>query len=148
MNSQYSIEALDPPRFPLAKQFYKQANYHSHVGKGDEVYVLRDSLNNKRIVAAVRLVKSDQYLILRSMVVLPNYQRQGLGSILLQGLEAFLGHRECWCYPFEWLDSFYSQINFKAYEIEAAPPHIANNLNRYRQQGRKLILMRRGPEMP
>lgn len=142
-DNNYFLERLDPPRFPLAKQFYKQANYHSHVGKEDEVFVLRDSTQNNKIVAAVRLVKSDQYLILRSMVVLPKYQKKGLGRQLLSMLEEHIGERECWCFPFEWLESFYSIIHFQQVEITSSPRFIAESLRRYLRQGRKLILMKR-----
>lgn len=141
-HNNFALERLDPPRFPLAKQFYKQANYHSHVGKEDEVYILRNNNSNNKIVAAVRLVKSDQYLILRSMVVAPSEQRQGIGSRLLTELKPHLANRECWCFPFEWLKAFYAQIGFQAQNIEQAPPYIAESLRRYIRQGRKLILMK------
>ena len=141
--NKYFLEALDPPRFPLAKLFYKRANYHSHIGKEDEVYVLRDRALNNEIIAAVRLVKSDQYLILRSMVVLPTIQRNGLGSLLLSQLSQHIGERECWCFPFEWLKAFYSRIDFQKIDVDSAPPFIAETLRRYLRQGRRLILMKR-----
>jgi N-acetylglutamate synthase-like GNAT family acetyltransferase len=139
----YYVERLDPPRFPLAKQFYKQAHYHSHVGKEDEVYVLRDKSQNNRIIAAVRLVKSDQYLILRSMVVLPTMQGKGVGSFLLNEVDEHIDRRECWCFPFEWLESFYSGISFEVMLPDQAPAHIAESFRRYLRQGRKLKLMKR-----
>lgn len=143
MSNRYILEILDPPRFPLAKQFYKQANYHAHVGKEDEVYILRDCALNNTIIAAVRLVKSDHYLILRSMVVSPKYRGQGLGSILLEFLAPHLSHRDCWCFPFEWLNSFYSQINFQQLDPDLAPAAIRESYLRYIRQGKKLILMKR-----
>ncbi len=139
----FFLEVLDPPRFPLAKQFYKHARYHSHVGKEDEAYVLRDKSQADKIVAAVRLVKSERYLILRSMLVSPLVQRQGIGSLLLNKLAPHLGKRECWCFPFEWLADFYTQIDFHFIDPKQAPPSIAESFQRYLRQGKKLTLMKR-----
>ena len=139
----FKLEALRPEQYPLVKRFYKLAKYHSHVGKEDEVYVLRDQAANNQLLAAVRLVTSSDSLILRSMVVAPEDQGLGLGSILLHDLQTHLNGRECWCFPFQWLESFYAQIDFQCQESESAPPHIAEKYHRYIKQGRKLSLMKR-----
>jgi len=128
--------------YPLVKSFYKSANYFSQVGKKDEVYVLRDTKQHNQIVAALRLVKTADYLILRSMVVSPERQRQGLGQILLEHLKQALTGRECWCYPFEWLESFYQHIGFITTSPDESPTLIRNKYQQYSDQGRKILIMR------
>jgi len=144
----YSFEQLSPPLFPLAKKFYKRTKYHSHIGREDEVYVAReqsteDPASDKEIVAAVRLVRLDRFLILRSMVVSPNRQRKGIGRFLLEHLAPAIGERDCWCFPFEWLEEFYSLVQFKKLSPDLCPPAIAHKYQQYTSQGRKLLIMSR-----
>ena len=137
-----SFESVLPSHFPLIKQFYKASNYFSQVGRKDEVYCLRDRPNGNAIVAAVRLVKTADYLILRSMVVSPDYQRRGLGTYFLQHISSRLNQRTCWCYPFEWLETFYQTSGFICITPENAPLLIHTKYQQYLQQGRKLLIMR------
>lgn len=132
-----------PPtsHFPLVKSFYKNARYFSQVGKKDEVYILRDTDQHNKIIAAARLVKTADYLILRSMVVLPEHQRQGIGKYFLTQLGPHLLNRDCWCFPFEWLESFYAEIGFEQYSPEQAPTLIKQKFLQYREQGRKILIM-------
>jgi len=144
----YSFEQLSPPSFPLAKKFYKRTKYHSHIGREDEVYVVRehsaeDQTSDKEIVAAVRLVRLDRFLILRSMVVSPNRQRKGIGRFLLEHLAHAIGERDCWCFPFEWLEEFYTLIQFKKLAPDFSPPAISHKYQQYTSQGRKLLIMSR-----
>lgn len=138
----YHFEAVPASHLPLIKQFYKEAAYFSQVGRKDEVYCLRATQQHNKIIAAARLVKTADYLILRSMVVLPDYQRHGLGKYFLVHLTSALNHRPCWCFPFRWLESFYSSIGFQRVTAEQAPNVIANKYTQYLQQGRKLLIMR------
>lgn len=137
----FTFEKLTPERYPLAKNFFKQARYHAHVGKDDEVYILRDNTHANKLVAAVRFVSSAQQLILRSMVVDSAYRKQGVGSLFLTQLQRPLSQRECWCFPFEGLEAFYAQIGFRCIAPEQAPQAIAEKFHRYTAQGRKLSLM-------
>lgn len=144
----FLFEKVPLTHYPLVKSFYKSANYFSQVGKKDEVYVLRDTSQHNKIVAAARLVKTADYLILRSMVVTPDIQRQGLGQHFLTGLKKALSERECWCYPFEWLESFYQKIGFKTLSPEDCPVLIKNKHQQYTEQGRKLLIMHLSKDEP
>jgi hypothetical protein len=146
MHSRYRFERLDSELFPLAKQFYKRARYHSHVGRKDEIYVIRDKLSDQQIVAAVRLVCLDQHLMLRSMVVLPNQQRSGIGRLFLRELKPMIAQRECWCFPFEWLTGFYGLVDFKLIEPTMCPIIIKQKYQQYCAQGRKLVVMKSAPD--
>lgn len=137
----FLFEHVSPPHFPLVKKFYKSANYFSQVGKKDEVYILRDRSQGNKIIAAARLVKTADYLILRSMVVLPERQRQGIGQYFLEQIQPYLSQRNCWCFPFEWLKSYYASVGFEDTPPEHAPTLIRNKFNQYTEQGRKILIM-------
>ncbi len=137
----YLFEKVPPSHFPLVKNFYKAANYFNQVGRKDEVFILREIPQQNRIVAAVRLVKTADYLILRSMVVLPELQGNGLGKHFLEQLKPFLTNRSCWCFPFEWLEGFYGGAGFELFSPENAPTLIRNKYHQYTEQGRKILIM-------
>lgn len=139
--TQLLFEKVPPTHYPLVKQFYKSARYFNQVGKKDEVYVLRDQSQNNKIVAAVRLVKTADYLILRSMVVHPEIQRKGIGLFFLDQLKKVLKDRSCWCFPFEWLENFYHSIGFETVATEESPTLIKNKHQQYTEQGRKILIM-------
>ena len=125
----------------MVKSFYKTANYFNQIGRKDEVFVLREKSQHNRIIAAARLVKTADYLILRSMVVLPELQKQGIGKYFLEQLKPSLINRSCWCFPFEWLENFYTGIGFEPYLPENAPTLIRNKFHQYSNQGRKILIM-------
>jgi len=136
------FEQLTSAQFPLAKHFYKSARYSSKIGREDEVYVLRQSSESNAIIASVRLIKLDRFLILRSMVVSQNKRQEGIGTILLNHLCARLSSTKCWCFPFEHLYQFYSDNGFECIPPEACPVEIRQKYQQYLSQGRKLLLMR------
>lgn len=138
----YLFETVPVSQFPLIKKFYSDANYHNKTGRTDEIYCLRDTDLQNKLIAAVRLVKSSEFLILRSMVVTPSLQNQGIGRLFLQHIKTALKDRECWCFPFEGLEDFYAAINFQIIIPEKAPELIHTKYLQYRQQGRKISIMR------
>lgn len=137
----FLFEQVSTPQLPLVKKFYKSANYFSQVGKKDEVYILRDISEGNKIIAAARLVKTADYLILRSMVVSPDRQRQGLGQYFLEQIKPHLSQRNCWCFPFEWLKSYYASVGFEDIPPEQAPTLIRHKFTQYTEQGRKILIM-------
>tara|TARA_R110001592_G_scaffold86031_1_gene254006 strand:- start:13127 stop:13567 length:441 start_codon:yes stop_codon:yes gene_type:complete len=140
-SSYFHFEKVPASYYPLVKKFYKTANYFNQVGRKDEVFVLREISRDNRIIAAARLVKTADYLILRSMVVLPELQKQGIGKYFLEQLKPSLFNRACWCFPFEWLEGFYANIGFAPYPPENVPTLIRNKYHQYSEQGRKILIM-------
>ena len=139
-SEEYHFEQLSSSHFPLAKKFYKSARYPSNIGREDEVYVIR---HKSIIIAALKLVKLGPYLILRSMVVCPTYRRSGVGNFMLRKLENSLENRECWCFPFDDLESFYSAIGFKTCQAEDTPNEIRLKFQQYYSKGKKIFIMKR-----
>ncbi len=143
--SDYKVEAIENIQLPLVNRFYKDCRYSAKAGRGEFVYVVRE---RGVIVAAVRLQSKPDWLFLRSMCVAPEFRGQGIGSLLLDGLGALLSQHHCFCYPFEHLHDFYAEGGFSLVsECQGAeqeiPQFMTEPLERYRKQGRKLILMRR-----
>ena len=137
---EYRFEHLSAAQFPLAKKFYKSARYPSNIGRKDEVYVIR---HNNNIIATLKLVILDQYLVLRSMVVSPLYRRSGVGSFMLHHLAVQLETRECWCFPFDGLEKFYGSIGFKICLPDDSPNIIHQKYLQYFSQGKKIFIMKR-----
>lgn len=139
----WNVEQLDSQLFPLVNKFYKHCRYSAKAGRDDIVFVVK---NASGISTAVRLqLRQPGVYFLRSMCVAPEYRRQGLGSILLQGMESFLNPITCYCYPFDHLQSFYGRAGFSVVAPEHAEPYMLEAYQRYIAQGRKLLLMIRHP---
>ena len=138
-----TVARLDPIQLPLVNKFYKRCGDSAKAGRGDLVFVVRQG---QAIVAAVRLQeRAPASYFLRSMCVAPELRRQGVGRLLLSGMTDFLDSVHCYCYPFSHLENFYGLAGFRLAEGEGQPDYIREPLQRYRQQGRKLLLMVRPP---
>ncbi|GAA5315268.1 MAG: hypothetical protein AseanaTS_04730 [Candidatus Pelagadaptatus aseana] len=139
----YLVEQLDSQLLPLVNKFYKSCRYSAKAGREDVVFVVR---SDQQMIAAVRLqYRQDGVYFLRSMCVAPEYRRQGVGTVLLNGMLPFLTQVLCYCYPFDHLESFYAQSGFTTIAPEAAEPYMLEAYHRYLKQGRKLLLMVRHP---
>ena len=134
------IEKLESLYLPLVNRFYKNCRYSAKAGRGEEVYVAKMA---GQIIAAVRLSpKGGNRFFLRSFCVSPEYRRQGVGRILLRGIEPKLQAIFCYCYPFRYLQGFYQQAGFRP--VEQVPDTILQPYQRYCRQGRDIIIMVRG----
>lgn len=147
----FGVVELTGIQLPLVNRFYKDSGDSAKASRGDRVFVVRryQELNStaSHIVAAVRLQqKSDEWWFLRSMCVAPALRGQGVGRKLLEGLQVFFAEHACFCYPFEHLEYFYALAGFELIapeEISTQPGLMTEPFERYRRQGRKIILMRR-----
>ncbi len=142
VDTEWTFEQLADIKLPLVKAFYKTARYSPKVNKQDEVYVLRSSPEGE-IVAAVRLTTEQDTLLLRSMVVLPAMRSKGIGKLFLRRLTESIGARDCWCFPFEHLESFYQSAQFACIEPTEAPPNLQQKYHRYCSHGKRLLIMKR-----
>jgi len=148
---QLQVVELTDIQLPLVNRFYKDSGDSAKAGRGDRVFVVRryPVLNGavSKIVAAVRLQeKSDGWWFLRSMCVAPELRGQGIGRVLLEGLTDFLSEYSCFCYPFDHLEDFYCLAGFELVDvadISQQPDFMAEPFERYRRQGRKIILMKK-----
>ncbi len=118
---------------------YTQCGYSGGVGEGDKVFAAHaDGV----LVGAVRLCWEHDFLSLRGMQILPAFQRQGVGTQLLQEC---IGQIEqvCYCLPYKHLVSFYGQVGFELVTSNNAPSQLAERLGAYLERGLNVVLMRR-----
>jgi len=134
-----NFECLATIAYPLANRFYKQAREKGKTQSSDEIYVARIG---QQIIAAVRLCPiSGGRVLLRSLAILPEYRRAGIGTQFMSYVAEKIGTRECWCYPFSWLQVFYEQFGFHIVEPEDAPEFIRTPFENYQRQGRDILIM-------
>lgn len=147
-----------------ASQTVEASRHEEHAGKT----VGKTAIENK-IVAAVRLVPKkytlpgeqsaishrlegdislqvDECLFLRSFCVLPEQRGQGIGQFLLKGLVPALNSGFTYCFPFTWLERFYSRAGFQRVDPDSVATDITQAYQRYQTNGRDIILMTRQPQ--
>ena len=135
-----SIQLLDPIKLKLVNKFYKQSRNSGKASRSDQVWVIR---NPQEIVAALRLIDVKCDLLLRSMCVKPELRKQGLGTFLLEGIVDALAIKDCYCYPFTHLVTFYRVAGFEEVAVDVVPEWISTPYHRYKGQGRDIVIMKR-----
>ena len=112
--------------------------------KGEAIYI---ASQGTKLVAALRLSPNGTNYLLRSMCVSAELRHLGIGSYLLQQIQAELNAIECYCFPYSNLQSFYNSAGFKLINIESAPTAIKDKFQRYRDNGKDIALMKHQQSM-
>jgi N-acetylglutamate synthase-like GNAT family acetyltransferase len=86
--------------------------------RDQEVFAARDG---DGIVAALRLCPEAGTLLLRTVVVAEGRRGQGIGRALLLAASTAIGPRECWCFPWSYLEGFYGAIGFVRVSADTVP---------------------------
>jgi len=86
--------------------------------RDQEIFAARDGA---AIVAALRLCPEAGTLVLRTVVVAEGRRGQGIGRALLLVASTAIGPRECWCFPWSYLEDFYGAIGFVRVSDDAVP---------------------------
>ena len=97
------------------------------------------------LVGVVRLSSEHEEVVLRGMQVVPELQRQGIGSALLEACLSRVVGVVCYCIPWAYLEEFYTSRGFERCKSTDAPGFLLKRLSTYLQSGRNVILMRRAP---
>jgi predicted N-acetyltransferase YhbS len=79
------------------------------------------------------------------MQVLAPYQRQGIGTQLLQACANQLVDQVCYCIPWHHLRSFYQQVGFQEVAAIEVPDLMCKRLDNYISREMSVILMCRLP---
>lgn len=64
------------------------------------------------------------------MQIDPKFQRQGIGTQMINELEKHIGNQECFCLPHSRLEGFYGQNGFFKISVVEAPTFLAERLTR------------------
>ncbi|MFQ4143619.1 GNAT family N-acetyltransferase [Chlorogloeopsis sp. ULAP02] len=124
------------------KAFYKQCDYGGDLSEEALIFIAQ---LEERIVGAVRLCPNTGFFVLRGMQVLAPFQRQGVGTQLLQACTEQLVERVGYCIPWQHLKSFYQQVGFQEVSPIEVPDLLYERFNNYTSRGMNVILMRRRP---
>lgn len=134
-----TFKQADHYTLPIVKRFYKLNGMRAQAPKGDLIFTA--SVNSK-LVAALRLNPVNQCYLLRSMCVAADLRHQGIGSELLMFLQNQLNSIECYCFPYNNLQQFYTKAGFQLCDTDIAPEAIADKFNRYLSNGKDICLMK------
>ncbi len=89
------------------------------------------------IIGIVRFCVENSTPLLRSMLVIPQYRKKGIGKLLLNVFEGHLDENKiagvC-CIPWKKLEGFYSKIGFYRCPPSNAPLFIQKRLLAYQEQ--------------
>lgn len=120
--------------------FYQGTGYTGGVDSADVVILAEEE---GRIIGALRLCQEQSALVLRGMRVQEEWQRQGIGTRLLQVAGERIGKRTCYCLPHPCLEGLYGRIGFTPVKPASAPKFLRARQAEYREQGVETILMKK-----
>jgi len=126
------------------KAFYNQCGYSGGVNEEDLLFIARSQVqpgNEEQIVGAVRLCPNAGFFVLRGVQVLAPFQRQGIGTRLLQLCTEQLIDRVCYCIPWQHLRSFYQRVGFQEVAPIEVPDLLRERFNNYISKEMNVILM-------
>jgi len=136
---QLTVKQAEHYSLPLVKQFYKKNGMRAQAPKGETIFV---ATQGAQLVAALRLSPNGSDYLLRSMCVSAELRQQGIGSYLLQQIQAELNAIECYCFPYFHLETFYKSAGFTLIDIDTAPAAIKDKYQRYLSNGKDIRLMK------
>jgi GNAT superfamily N-acetyltransferase len=120
--------------FGEIKAFYDSVDYSGVFLPSDLTLVASEDC---AIIGVVRLCTEHDHLVLRGMEIIPDRQRQGLGSEMLRQLVPYIGQRPCWGIALSHLGGFYAQASFRFDTNGAAvPKHLLARLDSYNARNR------------
>ncbi|BDA71004.1 hypothetical protein CAL7716_051700 [Calothrix sp. PCC 7716] len=132
------IKVLESDEINLVLAYYRKTGYSKQVNSEDIVLA---ALESNQIIGAVRLCPQDDYLVLRGMQVIKEYQRQKIGTALLYKCADVIQNTTCYCLPYKHLVTFYQQAQFYEIDSRYAPTHLQERLNNYSSLGLNLTIM-------
>ena len=137
------VETARVNEFVEAQRFYDSRGYGGAAIEPTDIVVL--AKRESEMVGIGRLCQEAGFVCLRGMQVSPEFQRQGLGSRILQQLESELGPNSCYCLPYEHLLAFYCQAGFKQLTTNI-PLILDQRLTEYANRGLAVVAMFRNSQ--
>ena len=137
------VQTARENEFVEAQRFYDSRGYGGAAIEPTDIVVL--AKRESEIVGIGRLCQEAGFVCLRGMQVSPEFQRQGLGSRILQQLESELGPNSCYCLPDEHLLAFYCQAGFKQLTTNI-PLILDQRLTEYANRGLAVVAMFRNSQ--
>ena len=123
-----------------AEAFYQALGHGPTLGLDETVLLAR---SGEISLGAVRLVCEQGVLVLRTMLVHPDWQQRGVGTALLHKLVQLVQDHECFCLPWDYLVEFYAGSGFHRVDAAELPPFLQDRLRQYQAAGQAIVAMRR-----
>ncbi|ASG06308.1 GNAT family N-acetyltransferase [Vibrio anguillarum] len=136
---QLQFDILPPIKLPLIKRMYKE-HYPSAKARKDELCVI--GTLDGQISAVVRFKNIDVYRLLTGMLVLPENQKKGIGSQLLNYCSENILNNQDYCFAYAHLEPFYARHGFHSIMTEELPIALMQRFELYVSSGKDLIPMR------
>ncbi len=131
----------------LVKKIYSDCNYEMksiNHQEGDLYFIAK--LNDKNVGVA-RLCIENGFQVMRGVNIMPNFQRNGLGKLLVKEIILNSHNRHnIWCLPYEHLigSGFYESVGFELAKGNI-PLHLLSRKENYFKQNIKTQIMVRKP---
>ncbi|WP_194091508.1 GNAT family N-acetyltransferase [Vibrio hibernica] len=136
---QVFFQSLPLIKFPLLKPIYKAYYPIAKVKNNENIIV---GYYDKSIIAVVRFRPIEHYRLLTGMLVLPEYQRKGVGQQLLTHCENAILTSDHYCFAYQHLENFYHNNGFHVVQSDDLPAPLKFLFLRYISSGKKLVAMR------
>lgn len=127
---------LERITFPLVNQFYKQVYKKGLARKNDRVFVIKD----KSIICSAKLKQLDNALLLTGVACAPDYRGKGIASLLINKIRQ-LQQQPLYCFPYQHLRDFYTQLGFVQIETHLAPDVIRQKFENYSKNNPLLLMV-------
>lgn len=137
-----SVTAAEGDDLNEVAQFYELVGYGGGVSANDVTIIAK---SNSCLIGAVRLCREEDFKVLRGMHIHPDYQRQGIGQMLLSHCSSYLDDSHAYCLPYAHLVAFYEQIKFAVAETSELPLLLSQRLSAYVSAGQSVLAMKRCP---
>jgi N-acetylglutamate synthase-like GNAT family acetyltransferase len=133
-----TTKRLTPTEYAQAQEFYTSVGYEKPIKPEHKIIAAFDG---RKIVALGRLEPTEGTLVLGGMQVAPDYQRGGVGTLILKELDNLIGDKTCWLLTNEHLENFYAKVGFKKIDKNFAPTFLQKQLEYYLKKYPHLIVM-------
>ena len=134
-----TVSIAEPSILPLIKRFFHSQGMRAQAAKSDDIVITR--ANGNIIIGALRLCPVGDSWLLRSMCIDEKFQRQGIGLNMLINIRDNLSLKNCYCFPYTYLENFYEQAGFQIIDAADAAPEIQKQYEQYQTNGKKISLM-------
>ena len=132
------IRIAEPADAGRIRAAYAAWDYARLIAPDDTIWIAE---NGDELVGIVRIAREFGTLVLRGMRIAETWQRRGIGTQMLDAVDAWLGERKCYCVPYAHLGEFYGQIGFEIIEVDVAPLFLRGRIHEYRRASLDVMVM-------
>ncbi|MES2344655.1 MAG: GNAT family N-acetyltransferase [Chlamydiota bacterium] len=132
------VDILLKEKYGEVQDFYNTVGYLKKIEEGDRVI---GAISQNRIIGAARISIEEDIFVLRGMQIALIFQRQGVGTRILNEVNFLIERDVCWCISYQWLEDFYNRIGFKKVPESQAPLFLQERIAETRKTHPQIIMM-------